>query len=109
MLQYSGFARIKRHFRRCYFILPLMLSAWPVSAQVDSAKITGLMRSNHILALGLTYIDDGRIVEQKVFGQLKAGTPAPPDAVFNVASITKTIITMVTLRLIGSGQWDLDA
>jgi len=99
----------KMHLKRFYFLLLLMLLTWPVFAQVDSIRIAGMMRTKNIPGLGVAFIDNGHVVEEKVFGELRNGVPAPADAVFNVASITKTITTMVTLQLVGSGQWDLDA
>lgn len=34
--------------------------------------------------------------------------PVPDNAIFNVASITKIVVTMLTLRLVETEQWDLD-
>ena len=66
------------------------------------------MKENHIPALGLAYIENGQVVFSKVYGELKMGVPAPAGTLFNVASVTKTITTMVTLRLVNSGKWGLD-
>jgi CubicO group peptidase (beta-lactamase class C family) len=77
-------------------------------AQVTDATIVRLMQEKHIPALGLGFIDNGKVVLSKVCGELKTGVPAPDNTLFNVASITKTITTMVTLRLVNSGKWDLD-
>ena len=75
---------------------------------VPDSVIVRQMKENHIQALGLAYIENGRVVVSKVYGELKAGVPAPAGTLFNVASITKTITTMVTLRLVNSGKWNLD-
>ncbi|MDB4923547.1 serine hydrolase [Mucilaginibacter sp.] len=75
---------------------------------VPDSTIVLLMKEKHVPALGLGYIENGRVVVSKVYGELRAAVPAPANALFNVASITKTITTMVTLRLVNSGKWDLD-
>jgi CubicO group peptidase (beta-lactamase class C family) len=89
-------------------VMSLAVFAGTVSAQApDSASLAKLITEKKIPALGIAYIDDGKVVLAHVYGQLKAGAPAPQNALFNVASITKTITTMVTLRLVNAGQWNL--
>jgi len=77
-------------------------------AQVADTTILRLMQEKHIPVVGLGFIDSGKVVLSKVYGELKPGVPAPANTVFNVASITKTITAMVTLSLINTGKWDLD-
>jgi len=79
-----------------------------VNAQIADSAIVRLMQEKHIPVLGMGYIDNGKVVLSKVYGELKTGVPAPANTVFNVASITKTVTAMVTLCLVNSGQWDLD-
>jgi CubicO group peptidase (beta-lactamase class C family) len=71
-------------------------------------KVNGWLAENHVPAAGIGLIENGEIKEVKVFGELQKGVPAPDNAIFNVASITKTIVTMLTLRLVETGQWNLD-
>lgn len=59
-------------------------------------------------AVGVGIIRDGKLREVRVSGELIAGKPAPYDTIFNVASLTKPVVAMVTLRLVAEGQWDLD-
>lgn len=77
-------------------------------AQIADSAIVQLMQESHIPALGLGFIDNGKVVLSKVYGELKTGVPAPATTVFNVASVTKTLTTMITLRLVNSGKWNLD-
>jgi CubicO group peptidase (beta-lactamase class C family) len=103
-----------------YTLIPIALLTLPffvfgkADAQVAGAPavpdsiIIWQMEENHIPALGLAYIENGRVVLSKVYGELKTGVPAPAGTMFNVASVTKTITTMVTLRLVNSRKWDLD-
>lgn len=78
------------------------------SQPMPDSAIIRLVHDVHVPALGLAYIDNGRVILAKVYGELKPGVPAPANMIFNVASITKTITTMVTLQLVNSGSWQLD-
>jgi CubicO group peptidase (beta-lactamase class C family) len=41
-------------------------------------------------------------------GKLETNRPAPDNTVFNVASLTKPVVAMVTLKLAEAGKLDLD-
>lgn len=64
--------------------------------------------NNRVPALGAGYIEDGKIQEVKVYGELEKGRPAPDNAIFNVASLTKPVTALVALKLIDAGKWSLD-
>ncbi|AZA90295.1 Esterase estB [Chryseobacterium nakagawai] len=66
------------------------------------------LKENHIPVLGLGIINGGKLQEVKVFGDISKGLSAPDNALFNVASLTKPVTAMVTLRLISLGKWKLD-
>ncbi len=74
----------------------------------DKAETEKWMVKKHIPVLGIGYIEDGKIKEAKVYGELEKGRPAPDNAIFNVASLTKPITALVTLKLVNEGKWDLD-
>lgn len=59
-------------------------------------------------AVGIGIIRDGKLREVRVYGELQKGVPAPYDTIWNVASLTKPIVTMMTLRLVAEGKWQLD-
>ncbi|HEY9167842.1 MAG TPA: serine hydrolase domain-containing protein [Candidatus Kryptonia bacterium] len=95
--------------------LLVFLVASAVQAQIDGKvnlgftdKVNGWLAENSVPAAGIGVIENGKIKYVKVFGELRKGVPAPDNAIFNVASVTKTVVTMLTLRLVESGQWDLD-
>lgn len=67
-----------------------------------------LMQEYKVLALAIGVIENGQVSHTKVLGELKKGTPAPPNAIFQVASLTKPITEMTTLRLVSKGLWDLE-
>lgn len=70
--------------------------------------IDKLVNDNHIPALGLGVIKDGKLTEIKVYGKLNNKTSLPYNSLFNVASLTKPVTAMTVLRLISLGKWNLD-
>ena len=74
----------------------------------EEREIQKLMADNNVPALGLGLIRDGKLEGVRVFGSLKRGVPAPPGTIFNVASLTKPVVAVLTLRLVSAGQWSLD-
>src|SRR5687768_409468 len=40
--------------------------------------------------------------------QISKGNPAPFNTIFNVASLTKPVTAMLTLKLVSMGNWHLD-
>ncbi len=81
------------------------------AAKIETAfqeKLPLWMAESHVPAVGIAVIEDGKLKEAKAFGELRKGVPAPINTLFEVASLTKPIVTMLTLRLAASGQWDLD-
>jgi CubicO group peptidase (beta-lactamase class C family) len=41
-------------------------------------------------------------------GELKPGVPAPRNTIFNVASLTKSVVALLALKLVSTGKWSLD-
>jgi CubicO group peptidase (beta-lactamase class C family) len=74
----------------------------------DKVETERWLRKNQVTALGIGYIKDGKINDVKVYGELESGKPAPENTIWNVASLTKPITAMVTLKLIDAGNWSLD-
>ena len=75
------------------------------SFQEDLEK---LMLEKNVPAIGIGIIEDGVVRQIKVYGELKKNTPAPYNAIFNVASLNKPISTLLTLTLVSNGDWALD-
>jgi len=71
-------------------------------------KVKQWMAEYDVPAVGIGIIENGEIKYAKVFGELEKGIPAPKNTIFNVASITKTVVTMLTLKLVEMDQWDLN-
>jgi CubicO group peptidase (beta-lactamase class C family) len=74
----------------------------------NDAEIEAWLKENKVPTLGIGVIEDGKLKQVKVFGELAKGISAPYNTIFNVASLTKPITAMVTLKLVSSGQWNLD-
>lgn len=59
-------------------------------------------------AVGVGIIEDGNIAFVKVYGENQKGFKAPQNTIFNIASITKPIVTAAILKLVAHGDWNLD-
>jgi CubicO group peptidase (beta-lactamase class C family) len=67
-----------------------------------------LMQKHKVLALGIGTIENDELKSTKVLGELKPGVPAPINTIFQVASLTKPVVEMTTLRLVSKSLWLLD-
>lgn len=74
----------------------------------SKAELESLIAENNIPALGIGTIENGEITNAFVIGNLKKTVPAPDNAIFDTASITKSITTWLTLKLVNEGLFDLD-
>jgi CubicO group peptidase (beta-lactamase class C family) len=70
--------------------------------------ILAWMQEDHVPTVGIGILQKGKVQQVKVFGNLKAHSPAPENTLFNMASLTKPIVSVLTLRLISQGKWQLD-
>lgn len=66
------------------------------------------LKQKSIPAVGIGYIEDSKIKQISVFGELEKGKTAPKNTIWNVASLTKPITALVALKLIDSGKLRLD-
>ncbi len=74
----------------------------------NDIEIEKWLIENKVPTLGIGVIKDGKLQQVKVFGEIKKGISAPYNTIFNVASLTKPITAMVTLKLVSLGKWNLD-
>ncbi|SHG38959.1 serine hydrolase domain-containing protein [Pedobacter caeni] len=79
-----------------------------IPVQENRAAVTSWLKANKIPGVAIGVIRDGVLKEINVYGELKKGVPAPYNAIYNVASITKTVTAVLTLKLVDQGKWDLD-
>lgn len=66
------------------------------------------LKQKNVPALGIGYIENGKIEQISVFGELEKGIKAPKSTIWNVASLTKPITALVVLKLIDLGELGLD-
>ena len=75
-------------------------------------KIPAWLKETNVPAVGIGIVEKGKLSYVKVFGELKKGTTvskaAPANTIFQVASLTKPIVEILTLRLVSKGEWNLD-
>ncbi len=74
----------------------------------NDTEIEKWLIENKVPTLGIGLIHGGKLQQIKVFGELKKGISAPYNTIFNVASLTKPITAIVTLKLVSLGKWSLD-
>jgi len=66
------------------------------------------IKESHVPALGIGILHEGKLREIRMYGEIRSGVAAPCNAIFNVASLTKPVVTMLTLKLVSNGAWNLD-
>jgi len=74
----------------------------------DSKEISEWIKEIKVPILALGKIEDYKLSNINVYGYLTDGTKAPYNTIFNVASLTKPIVSMLTLKLVDNGDWNLD-
>lgn len=74
----------------------------------NATEIEKWLKENKVPTLGIGVIENGRLQQVKVFGEITKGSLAPYNTIFNVASLTKPVTAMVALKLVSLGKWNLD-
>lgn len=92
--------------------LPLRAQALPPAqaAAIDSFVLR-TMRARRIPGVAVAVVDDGRMVYRRAFGiaNLETGTPLTPDAVFELAPVTKQFTAAGIMMSVEQGKVDLAA
>lgn len=70
--------------------------------------IESLLKDNHVPAVGIGIIESGKLTKVEVYGTLDKLNAAPSNTIFKVASLTKPIVALTTLKLIDEGLLDLN-
>jgi CubicO group peptidase (beta-lactamase class C family) len=101
--------------RQILIYLLILLSVCSLGAQQKEktlidypAKIQTWLTTYKVPAVGIGIIDEGKLRQIMVFGDLKKNDPAPFNTIFQVASLTKPVTAILTLKLVSMGQWQLD-
>jgi len=80
----------------------------PLPLFENDAKITDLLKQHKIPSIAIGYIEDGKLKQLRSFGVQKQGVPASVNSIYKVASLTKPVVAIVTLKLIENGDLQLD-
>ena len=71
-------------------------------------KVQAWLTMYKVPAVGIGVIEEGKLRQIMVFGDLKKNDPAPYNTIFQVASLTKPVTAILTLKLVSMGLWQLD-
>lgn len=71
-------------------------------------EIKQLLIDEKVPVLGLGIIENGSLKQIQVFGNIDKAVPAQYNSIFKVASLTKPVTALVTLKLISAGKLGLD-
>ncbi|MTJ02894.1 serine hydrolase [Idiomarina piscisalsi] len=78
------------------------------SPDSDEKALLETMKKAGVTALGIGVLENGKMKSSNVLGTLNGSVPAPENTLFKVASLTKPIVTLVTLKLVHAGKLSLD-
>ncbi len=80
----------------------------PTDVDLTDEAILTLINENNIPSLAIGLIEKNELTQIKVYGNLTDDTPAPYNAMYNVASLTKPVVMLTSLKLVEAGRLDLD-
>ena len=96
-------------------LIPILFLGLSLQAQVNTKvnlnfenKIQAWLEELNVPAVSIGIIEEGKIKYIKAFGEIQKGVPAELNSMFNIASMTKPVVAMLTLKLVEEGKWDLD-
>lgn len=79
----------------------------PKNSKSEVTSIEKMLLEFKVPALGLGTIKDGEVTKIEMFGTLDKIKKAPYNTIFKVASLTKPVTAVTTLKLIDNGLLDL--
>ncbi len=75
--------------------------------RISPEQISVWLVENRVPAVGIGIIEEGVLRQAQVYGK-HSSTPESATTIFNVASLTKPVVAMLTLILVSRNQWHLD-
>ena len=75
---------------------------------ISDDDINQLIAQHSIPSLGIGYINNGKLQQVRLFGEKSDGNPVDYKTFYKIASLTKPITAIITLKLVEQGLWDLD-
>ena len=98
--------------RWCVLLLIIVAGVYDTFAQTVNVgfeqNIPGWLKETNVPTVGVGIIENGKLKSVKVFGELRSGSPAPANTIFQVASLTKPVVVILILQLVTTGEWKLD-
>lgn len=87
------------------------MTDYSATVKKTSAYINDAMNEHDLVGVSIALVDNGRIVWSQGFGYAnkESKTPATPETVYMIGSITKTLTTAALLNLHDKGLVELDA
>lgn len=96
-------------------LIPILFIGISLQAQINTKvnldfenKVQAWLEELNVPAVSVGIIEESKIKYVKAFGEIQKGVPAEVNSIFNIASMTKPVVAMLTLKLVEAGQWDLD-
>ena len=82
----------------------------PLWADVTDDYINAEMKKSHVPGLSLAVVKNGRLIKSAGYGQcnVETATPATPETVYKVASLSKPIIATAVMLLAQQGKLNLN-
>jgi N-acyl-D-amino-acid deacylase len=89
--------------------IPITGAAVPGMGSYDQV-FSDLMRKHSIPGGAVAVLRDGKLIYARGFGfaDVEKKTPVQPDALFRIASVSKTLTAVAIMRLVEEGKLDLD-
>jgi CubicO group peptidase (beta-lactamase class C family) len=102
--------------KRIFLLLSLISFSYGAKSQVvdnnnlenEETWIKKQMQEHHIPYVGVGIIRKGKLQQIKAYGEHIPGQPAHFNTIINVASLTKPVVAMLTLKLVNNGDWNLN-
>ncbi len=71
-------------------------------------KVQSSLAENDVPSASIAYIEDGKLAWRYAAGESEPGKKATPDTLYNIASMTKSIVAETVVRLSESGAFAMD-
>lgn len=90
------------------FSIQLIAQEGTVVKNIDKQILDEWLTASKVPAIAIAIIENGKLKTIQVQGKISETQKAKPSTIFDVASLTKTITTLVILKLVENKSWDLN-
>jgi CubicO group peptidase (beta-lactamase class C family) len=71
-------------------------------------KVLSSLADNDVPSASIAYVEDGKLAWRFAAGESEPGKPATPDTLYNIASMTKSIVAETVVRLSQGGAFSME-